>query len=274
MKKFGIALITLGFYLALFAFNMDVAVEKIYNIGLLDNRQNIVYVSGVLFLAGILLFGFGVLAKEEARNLKLFSISCVSLPMVLLVGFKINTEIKERQRIQAEEKRREEQLAFERKQAEIRLQNENLKFVDNQNGTVTDKVSGLIWQKCSVGQFWDGATCTGEAKKFTWDEAMQLKSDFTGKTDWQLPTKNELIQLVYCSDGQYSQNKEEIICTGSSYKRPTINEIYFPNTPSSWFWSSSPGADNSNGAWDVYFGSGYSGYSYKSFSYYVRLVRG
>jgi len=50
----------------LFAFN-NVVVGTTYNIGLMNERQNVVYLSGVIFLAGIMLFGFS--AKEEAKNL-------------------------------------------------------------------------------------------------------------------------------------------------------------------------------------------------------------
>lgn len=32
-------------------------------------------------------------------------------------------------------------------------------FIDNQNGTVTQKTTGLIWQRCSIGQTWNGSTC-------------------------------------------------------------------------------------------------------------------
>ncbi len=89
MKKAGIALIALGFYCVLFAFNMDVVVGTTYNIGLMNERQNVVYLSGIIFLAGIILFGFGFSAKEESKNFKVFAISCFLSPVLLLVGITV-----------------------------------------------------------------------------------------------------------------------------------------------------------------------------------------
>lgn len=56
MKKAGVLLIALGILSVFLAFNMYVVIGSSYNIGLLNERQNIVYLSGVLFLAGIMLF--------------------------------------------------------------------------------------------------------------------------------------------------------------------------------------------------------------------------
>ena len=64
MKKLGILLIALSLLIVFLAFNMDVVVGTTYNIGLLNERQNIVYLSGVLFLSGVMFFGFGFVAKE------------------------------------------------------------------------------------------------------------------------------------------------------------------------------------------------------------------
>ena len=91
-----------------------------------------------------------------------------------------------------------------------------------------------------------------------------------GKNDWRMPTVDELKTLVYCSDGKYDTDGA---CTNyTSVTRPTINSTYFPNT-NYWYWSSSPDANFSSGAWLVGFGSGYSVSSYKYRNYFVRLVR-
>lgn len=285
MKKFGIALITVSFCLALIAFSMDVVVGTTYNIGLLNERQNITYISGVIFLAGIILFGFGVVAREDSTNIKRFSICCISLPVILLVGITIKSVTAEHQRLEAkrealqaeekiikvEEKRERIRLALaeEKKQEEIRQQNENLK-IDNQYGTHT--AGNLVWQKCAVGQSWDGITCVGEAKEFTWNEAMELKSNFAGRTDWRLPTKDELMRLVYCSDGLYDSYDGE--CENSRYVTiPTIDTNYFPNAPGNLFWSSSAEAYGS-GKWAISFSYGRGDHYYNvNDSNYVRLVR-
>ena len=80
------------------------------------------------------------------------------------------------------------------------------------------------------------------------------REQLCGKNDWRVPTLYELASLVHCSRGGYALDDG---CTGDGYQRPTINPEFFPNTPSSWFWSSSPGANRSIFAWTVYFGDGY-----------------
>jgi hypothetical protein len=92
-----------------------------------------------------------------------------------------------------------------------------------------------------------------------------------GKNDWRMPTKDELMKLVYCSDGKYDTDGA---CTNyTSVTRPTINSTYFPNTLSDWYWSSSPYAGYSSNAWLVDFYDGYSSDDVKYFNYFVRLVR-
>jgi len=132
-------------------------------------------------------------------------------------------------------------------------------FIDNQDGTVTHKRTGLMWQRCSVGQIWIGSTCSGTASTYTYDEAVALKSSFADYSDWRIPNQNELLSIA--EYGAYI---------------PAINSTLFPNTPSDWFWSSSPNANYSGYTWIVNFSYGgndnYGGvtYSYNA----VRLVRG
>ncbi|MBL0440694.1 DUF1566 domain-containing protein [Aeromonas veronii] len=135
-------------------------------------------------------------------------------------------------------------------------------FSDNGDGTVTHHTTGLIWQRCSLGQSWDGTDCTGEARTYSWERALAAAEQNTlaGFSDWRLPNKNELASIV------------EYRCY-----QPAINNQQFPNTPSAWYWSSSPNARNSNDAWDVDFSNGsvngYVAYGYKYDNGYVRLVR-
>ena len=77
-----------------------------------------------------------------------------------------------------------------------------------------------------------------------------------GYTNWRLPTVDELSGIA--SLDRYN---------------PSIDSNYFPNTQSAWYWSSSPVASFSDGAWVVYFDYGYDYWDYKDFDYYVRLVR-
>jgi len=132
-------------------------------------------------------------------------------------------------------------------------------FSDNGDGTITHHTTGLIWQRCSLGQSWDGSDCTGSADGFTWADALAsaVQNTFAGHNDWRLPNKNELASIV------------EYRCWN-----PVINNQQFPNTLGNWFWSSSPYASDSDSAWVVYFSNGLVYYNDKSYdSGYVRLVR-
>jgi hypothetical protein len=78
-----------------------------------------------------------------------------------------------------------------------------------------------------------------------------------GFTDWRMPTVKEL-------EGIADRNRTN----------PAIDPDYFPNTPSSYFWSGSPNAGNSGYAWVVYFSNGRASYYGRSSNLHVRLVRG
>ena len=137
------------------------------------------------------------------------------------------------------------------------------RYTLHDNGRVTDTKTGLIWQRCSLGQTWvkgqtpEQDSCTGKPEEYNWEQALQQadKNNFAGYSDWRLPNVEELRSLV-------------------AYDRynPAINSSIFPNI-SSRYWSSSPNASNGNDAWVVpfYFGNVNSYNRYYS-SHAVRLV--
>ena len=144
--------------------------------------------------------------------------------------------------------------------------------VRGSNGEIIhDTTTGLLWQRCSVGQSWNGSTCIGEGAVYTWDQARQMADRVAG---WRLPSKDELRALVYCSSGQPARFKNSDGRCEGQYQQPTILAGAFPNTPSSYFWSASPDARHSHSAWDVDFGYGNANSSYRSHRLRVRLVRG
>lgn len=126
------------------------------------------------------------------------------------------------------------------------------------NGTAIHKTTGLMWARCSVGQKWDGQGCSGEPTLLTWAEALVAATTYVqaGFADWRLPNKNELEFII-----------EE------SCSLPAINMRVFPGTPAQFFWTSSPYAGSSLGAWSVDFGYGAVSATVKTGKLPLRLVR-
>ncbi|QEW05735.1 BspA family leucine-rich repeat surface protein [Nitrincola iocasae] len=126
------------------------------------------------------------------------------------------------------------------------------RYVINDDGTVMDRVTELIWQRCSIGQVWTGDTCEGSAIGFTLTEARELNEQ-----GWRLPNVSELRTLVYCSNtDQYGMSENFTSCSSSifDYTSPAINTDVFPNIPtSSEYWTSSPDSYGYGGAWYVSF---------------------
>ena len=119
-------------------------------------------------------------------------------------------------------------------------------YTDNGNGTVTDNVTGLVWQK------------QDDATPRTWDAAITYCSGNAAGlpgTGWRLPTDFELTTIV-----DY----------GRSY--PAIDPVFI-GTQSSYYWSSTTYVNDSTYAWYVNFYYGVVRYNGKTISYYVRCVR-
>lgn len=149
------------------------------------------------------------------------------------------------------------------------------------SGTWKDPKTGLKWQRCSLGQTWNGHECDGQAKEYTFDEAQEAVKDL-GR-GWRVPAASELTSLIRCNtgfvktiqlpDSNGGMKTMSHICNGDLPK-PTIDSKIFPNTPARAYWSASSYAKNDNGAWGVGFYYGDS-YSYdKRDNFHVRAVRG
>ncbi len=106
-------------------------------------------------------------------------------------------------------------------------------FIDHGDGTVTHKLTGLMWMRCSMGQAWDGTTCTGDILRSNWETALKAAEElnrsggFAGYTDWRLPNIKELTSIV------------ERACVS-----PAANLEIFPKTENIYYWSSTPYALN------------------------------
>ncbi|SEH08905.1 Lcl C-terminal domain-containing protein [Candidatus Venteria ishoeyi] len=137
----------------------------------------------------------------------------------------------------------------------------NGEYTIDENGTANHHLTKLMWDRCAWGL--SGANCeTGTAQDYTWTAALaqveQVNSqNYKGYSDWRLPTAYELhsISEEACYD-------------------PALNTSVFPSTPASGFWSSSPNAGNSYGAWGVFFYNGDVNSGNENYTLRVRLVRG
>ena len=122
-----------------------------------------------------------------------------------------------------------------------------VKTVSGQN-IVVDNNTGLEWQQKIPED------------SFTWDDAVSYCENlsYAGRNDWRVPSPQELLTIV----------------DNSTYA-PSIDNVYFPNTPSQHFWSSYTYISDTDNAWYVKFNYGSVGnYSPKTNNYYVRCVRG
>jgi len=148
---------------------------------------------------------------------------------------------------------------------------------------VKDNVTGLIWEmktnKNGIMNYNDhhdadntytwydddpatngGYEGTPNKGKDTKDFINDLNSSkFGGYSDWRLPTLKELSSIV-----NYN----------ISSPGPTINTTYFPNTQSSFYWTSTPSPGYDYRAWVVGFDDNNSHNYGKYGQYYVRAVRG
>ena len=127
------------------------------------------------------------------------------------------------------------------------------RFIDNKDGTITDSKTGLIWVKNPHTDLPE------EFKSYMpWKQAIETCKvlNYAGHKDWRLPTIEELRELV-----DYTR------------RQPAINTSIFPDTKSSYYWTSTTYADFSDDAWIVSFYNGSTGVGDKTNEYYVRPVR-
>ena len=131
-------------------------------------------------------------------------------------------------------------------------------FVDNGDGTATDEDLGLIWMRCSLGQTWEDETCIGDAYELTWQEALQAAHgyEFADQLGWRVPNMKELASL-----------------TERSCVRPAINEVFFPNSYSDDYWTSTPSVIDPQRAWVIAFFNSSNALKDKSLTIFTRLVR-
>ncbi|MBK7697546.1 MAG: DUF1566 domain-containing protein [Saprospiraceae bacterium] len=101
-------------------------------------------------------------------------------------------------------------------------------YMDNGDGTITDTITGLMWQKI------DGGEMTIENAKI-YVENLSLG----GYDDWRLPTALEAYTI---------QNLQ--------FNNPSLDIIYFPKTNAEYWWTSDVQANDINKIWVTNAGGG------------------
>ncbi len=101
-------------------------------------------------------------------------------------------------------------------------------FTDNKNGTITDNITGLVWQQMDGGEM-------------TFENAGNYCSSLNlgGKNDWRLPTSHELFDI-----------------NDFSRINPALNTTYFTNTQAEYWWTSDLRIDDPTKVWVVNAGGG------------------
>jgi hypothetical protein len=120
-------------------------------------------------------------------------------------------------------------------------------FTDNANGTVTDHLSGLIWQQMPYGD------------TVTWENALLYADTCTvgGYADWRVPNIREMQSL----------NDESI-------GNPSISIAHFPGVGKNKFWSSTTLPNQPSRAWYLDTRFGITTYQQKTVRLKVLAVRG
>jgi hypothetical protein len=122
----------------------------------------------------------------------------------------------------------------------------NQSLTNNNDGTITDNNTGLMWQR-------------GETGAKSWSDALAACNalSLANYTDWRLPNVRELVSIL-----------------GEAQLNPTLNTTFFPNVVSSGYWSSTSSATDPDRAWLVNFSNGSTDTGSKSSALYSRCVRG
>lgn len=138
------------------------------------------------------------------------------------------------------------------------------RFTINNDGTVLDNKTGLMWKQCLEGKSGsDCATGINPASYYNWQTALQVPealnagAGFAGYNDWRLPNIKELRSIV------------EAKCFD-----PAINLTVFPNNLTDFsVWTSTPSAYSITAAWKVRFETGETYEPFRFNTLHILLVR-
>lgn len=137
------------------------------------------------------------------------------------------------------------------------------RFVDNNDETIKDNRTNLIWQKCSLGQSGAGCASSGNvgdnynAQRTDWAGALNTCKNLTlASKTWRLPSVTELLSVM-----------------DKSRAYPSIDTSFFPVAVSDPYWTSTTIIGQPENAWYIYFSMGLLLHTTKIGSnHYVRCV--
>ena len=148
-----------------------------------------------------------------------------------------------------------------------------LAYTDNEDGTVTDNNTGLIWEKQSLG---DGSV-HDDLNTYTWDSAFSAHvgtlngANFAGHADWRMPNRKELESILNLENR--SPAVSPAFNTGPPYPFP-CTVLTCSRTQTGGYWSSTSYANDPGLVWAVDFDVGIVFLPPKTYHLYVRAVRG
>ena len=141
----------------------------------------------------------------------------------------------------------------------------NPRFTENNDQTVTDHLTGLVWTKDGnpADVYKDGSPTIGMK---TWQQALDYvaslnQTNYLNHNDWRLPNLNELGSMV---------NRDQ--SNGASWWLNTPG--WFINVQPQRYWTSSTYAFNEMNAWAIGMHDGAASGFYKANTFYVWPVRG
>ncbi len=107
-------------------------------------------------------------------------------------------------------------------------------FADSGDGTVTDRATGLMWQKADSGKGldWQAALAYAGALKLA------------GHDDWRLPNAKELQSLV-----DYGHAPD---ATDRAKQSPALNPVFKMGDPEAWYWTGTTHLENRSCGFAVY----------------------
>jgi len=123
---------------------------------------------------------------------------------------------------------------------------------------IYDKVTGLFWEIKTKDDSIHNMNKTYSWYNMNKDFISILNNTaFGGFSDWRIPNAKELHTIINLNNNN-----------------PSIDQNYFPNCSSAYFWSSNEKIDNMAHAWSVNFNDGNDIYDLKITKQYIRAVRG